>query len=265
MSAEGKSIVPDSVDNAIKNATDSPSLEIGKTLGDIFYLVFGSVHLAADKRKIKYAIELKKYEQELNRAINNIPEEKACEPKLQTVGVALEKSKFVIEEEAIREMFVRLISKSMNSDYTDLVHPSFPEVVSQMTPFDARVLAALGRASNSEPIVELRIGENSGYNTYKANVMLLDGELTNLVLVDKCSASIDYLARVGLVRASYIEFAADNSAYEAFYKSVAFEEFKHMVDLINKDNPSLCLHPSIGRGSAKITTLGRRFLDICLK
>ena len=41
-------------------------------------------------------------------------------------------------------MFVNLISKSMNSDYIQKVHPSFAEIIKQMSPVDARIFKSLG-------------------------------------------------------------------------------------------------------------------------
>ena len=46
MSEDKKSLidlVPDSIDNAVKNVTDKPTQNIGTTLADIWYLVFGGI------------------------------------------------------------------------------------------------------------------------------------------------------------------------------------------------------------------------------
>ena len=67
--------LPASIDNAVKNLTDKPTQGIGQTLADVWYLVFGGITHAADKRRMKYAHDLKLYEQELSQAILSIPEE----------------------------------------------------------------------------------------------------------------------------------------------------------------------------------------------
>ena len=47
--------LPASIDNAVKNLTDKPTQGIGQTLADVWYLVFGGITHAADKRRMKYA------------------------------------------------------------------------------------------------------------------------------------------------------------------------------------------------------------------
>lgn len=106
--------LPDSIDNAVKNLTDKPTQGIGQTFSDVWYLVFGGITHAADKRRMKYAHDLELYSQELSQAISSIPEENLIEPNFQTTAQALENSKYCIESEELRKLFVNLISKSMN-------------------------------------------------------------------------------------------------------------------------------------------------------
>ena len=131
--------LPASIDNAVKNLTDKPTQGIGQTLADVWYLVFGGITHAADKRRMKYAHDLKLYEQELSQAILSIPEENLIEPNIQITAQALENSKYCIESEELRKLFVNLISKSMDSHYTSNVHPSLAEIIKQMSPIDARI------------------------------------------------------------------------------------------------------------------------------
>lgn len=42
---------PESVDNALKNLTDLPSKNVGQTLSDCWFLVFGGISQLAEKRK----------------------------------------------------------------------------------------------------------------------------------------------------------------------------------------------------------------------
>lgn len=79
MSEDKKSLidlVPDSVDNAVKNITDKPTQNMGTTLADIWYLVFGGISQSADKKKLKYSYALKKMEEELKEDISKIPQNK---------------------------------------------------------------------------------------------------------------------------------------------------------------------------------------------
>ena len=68
--------LPDSVDNAVKNLTDSPTKNMGETLGDLWYLVFGGISAKADKKRLAYAYDLEQYKNELSQSIEQIPDDK---------------------------------------------------------------------------------------------------------------------------------------------------------------------------------------------
>lgn len=89
--------LPPSVDNAVKNLTDKPSLAIGTTFSDLWYLVFGGVSHLAEKKKIAYAHKLDLFRKELDDSIKQIPPEKLVEPSIQITAQALENSKYCIE------------------------------------------------------------------------------------------------------------------------------------------------------------------------
>ncbi len=81
-------LVPDSVDNAVKNITDKPTQNMGTTFADIWYLVFGGISQAAEKRKIRYSYALQEFEKELEEKISKIPKDKLTEPDMQIVARA---------------------------------------------------------------------------------------------------------------------------------------------------------------------------------
>lgn len=142
MSEDKKSLinlVPDSVDNAIKNITDKPTQNMGTTLADIWYLVFGGISQAADKRKLKYSYALKKFEKELQDEFSKIPKNKRVEPDIQVIAPALEAAKFCVEKERLRKMFAKLITSSLNEDLYDYVHPLFNVIIANMSVFDAMI------------------------------------------------------------------------------------------------------------------------------
>lgn len=142
MSEDKKSLidlVPDSVDNAVKNITDKPTQNIGTTLADIWYLVFGGISQAAEKRKLKYSYALQEFEKELKEKISKIPEEKLTDPDIQIIAKALEEAKYCIDKEELRKMFNNLISSSLNIDFCNYIHPSFPLIINQLSIYDAKI------------------------------------------------------------------------------------------------------------------------------
>lgn len=82
--------------NSVNNIIDKPTQNIGTTMADIWYLVFGGISQAAEKRKLKYFYALKEYEDQLKEKISKIPSDKIIEPDLQIVAPALDASKYCI-------------------------------------------------------------------------------------------------------------------------------------------------------------------------
>lgn len=141
MSEDKKSLidlVPDSVDNAVKNITDKPTQNMGTTFADIWYLVFGGISQAAEKRKLKYSYALQEFEKELKEKISKIPKDKFVDPDIQIVAKALEEAKYCIDKEELRNMFSSLISSSMNKDI--FVSPIIINIISSLSSLDAKIL-----------------------------------------------------------------------------------------------------------------------------
>lgn len=62
------------------------------------------------------------------------------EPDIQIVAPALEASKYCVEKEELRKMFVNLIASSINSDKVASVHPIFNDIIRKLSSTDALLL-----------------------------------------------------------------------------------------------------------------------------
>ncbi len=146
MSEDKKSLinlVPGALDNAAKNLTDKPTQNMGITFADIWYLVFGGISQAAEKRKLKYSYALQEFENELKEKISQIPEDKKVEPDIQIIAKALENAKYCIDKEELRHMFSKLISNSLSSDYKDEIRPIYIHILSFISLLDVQLLLHL--------------------------------------------------------------------------------------------------------------------------
>ena len=78
--------LPECVDTAVCNITNPITCNVGNTLGDLWYLVFGGIHQAAEKKRLKIAANLEQFKDELEAGVNAIPEKRkvlhrrACAP-----------------------------------------------------------------------------------------------------------------------------------------------------------------------------------------
>lgn len=246
--------LPESVDNAAKNLTNSLSKNIGQTLGDAWLLVFGGISHAADKRRAKYDHALKAYNQELSDAVAAIPSEKQVEPSIQITAQALENSKYCIEEPELRNMFTSLISKSMNTDYCKDIHPSFAEIIKQMSVLDAHVIESFKHSARTQlPLCRYILQKDKGYTVLLENVFLGYRHPDLYAL----SISISSLVRLGLLKISDTECLVDDTKdwYQPFKEHLWFQNLQ-------------CTFPnneiSILKQVVILTPLGQSFSRVCI-
>lgn len=250
--------LPDSVDNAVKNLTDKPTEAIGKTLADAWFLVFGGISQIATKRQMKYAHELDLYNQELNQAISKIPDSNRCEPDIQIAAQALENSKYCIESNELRKLFVNLISKSMDSDYAKISHPSFAEIIKQMSPIDALILQTMNPKDNF-PLVDYVI-EDQRTDSYE--VILSNVYITSLpnINIENSRSAISSLHRLGIIEIDTQSYIMNESVY------IPYKETDYYKNL---SSDTIRRYPSKRSGvheySGHITPLGQNFFEVCVK
>lgn len=249
-------IVPDSIDNAAKNITDAPTKAMGETLTDIWSIVFGGIHQVAEKRKMKYAYELEQFKQELCSQINEIPLEKLIEPKLQVVAPALENAKYCMEEKELKQLFKNLIVASMNIDYENIIHPSFGEIIKQMSPIDAENLKVISR-HRQLPICDYRVVFTSGgfvslYTTvFLSNLNIQDLEIQ--------ANSLHSLCRLGLLNISTDKHINNDEEYTQFSQTPIYLELIAEIKTLN-DTKKIEIH----KGLVELTPFGNNFVKVCL-
>ncbi len=249
--------LPPSVDNAFKNLTDKPALSIGTTFSDLWYLVFSGISYLSEKRKIEYAHKLDLFRKELEESIKQIPPEKATEPSIQITAQALENSKYCVDEDELRQMFTALISNSMNTDFSKDIHPSFAEILKQMSVLDAEIARLFKKGNEISfglPVCQYRftLDNPSSFSSFPDHVFL---ELPD-VDFRLCSRSLSSLARLGIVSISYIKKLTAPNIYDKFLSHPFYQELKE-----NLPEP---LTLSITKGVVELTPLGQSFIRVCV-
>lgn len=267
----------------------------GQALDDMMTLVgFEKLHEVAEKKRAKRDQNIKDYKNSIATEISKIPEENIQEPPLSIVGPALEASKFYIEEEDLRDMFAKLIAGSMDASKSSLSHPSFVEIIKQMSPQDAKLIKqiskngiAFGNISCSTPLPEFpkypeheeikseirrlnQIPKLPEFPDFESGSHFLIQE--NFFISDEFpdylsnSVSISSLSRLGLLRLVDLE-AKDKTVYNDLIK-----KFEHFTQSDFMENERLKLESMSGdkleyrleKKSLLLSPLGMAFAVVCL-
>lgn len=246
-----KKLTPTFLDKALA----PPAQEIGNVLGNIFHLIFSPVYYPTQKYRIKQTANLKKFEEDIQKELEKIPEENLIEPPLNIVGPALEASKFHIEEEEVRRMFAKLIASSMDKDNSSSIHPSFVEIIKQMSSLDAINLKII-ESADILPIARYLIQhtETSGKNISSEHNFLSNSNCQDMSLI---RTSITNLSRLGLINIEYSKWFSDEQHYEIFNQSPVF------MALLNLKNRGDFFDVEIEKGVTSCTPLGKHFVRTC--
>lgn len=242
----------------VTNTTQPLTKGIGSTLGDLWFLVFGGISHAADKRRAKYGSALKAYESELSNEIDKIPLEKRTEPNTQVAMNALADSQYCVEEPILRTMFCKLLASASSSDTAHLTHPIFSAIIKRMAPFDADLLMRLA-PHGTLPIVCIRLEniDKEGYMEHTKHVLAVNGtvlEDTKLV-----AASLDVLQSLGLISIDYQQHLVGDNYYEPFEKCRLYKDLQLEIEKNHQNEHRLKLQ----RGILSMTDLGTRFISVC--
>lgn len=182
-----------------------------------------------------------------------IEKEKIKSPDPAIAVPLIEAMRYTSHKEEIREMFVNLLGEAMNSDTED-EHPSFVEIIKQLTPDECKMLKYLYK-NPKLAIIKLRIAfENDKGESDAAPYFSDICFLTSCQYPEKFPEYLDNLQRLGLVNVIWDRHLADDIYYEKL-----------------KEHPSYpCIAVSKGqkiieyKNMFELSEYGKKFCKVCI-
>ncbi|WP_150284338.1 DUF4393 domain-containing protein [Rummeliibacillus sp. TYF-LIM-RU47] len=243
-------ILPKFVDEAATPVAQS----VGNSIAGVWNLVFGNhVSLWLKKQEVKHQRNYEDFVSRTNSKVESIPEENLKEPEMYMIGPAIEASKYYIDSEELREMFANLIAASVDSRINEKTHPSFVEIIKQLSPLDALILKNF-LIGEIYPIARIKVSNQvkSEYRIIYENIM----EFTPKEDFEATISSISNLQRLGLVVIDYNQYLTQPFTYDYIEQSPAYLKSQEYID----DTFSKV---DFNKGIISITPLGRNFVRTC--
>jgi len=249
--------LPNVLKQVYEDGVQAPVRSLSSTISDLWFLVFGGISHAADKRHLKYARDIEDFRKEFSLKIDEIPENRRSEPDIQTTAQALENSKYCVGSSELRTMFVNLISRSVDTSYCSDVHPSFSEIIKQMSPIDAKILKTIPIKGNI-PIVDYATTYEFGssYEIRFQNVYLAN--LPDVDFFKECEA-ISSLVRFGLLNIERNTPFVHQDFYTPYEKTPIFQELSRETSLLPDG-----IDTTLFKHTGHLTPLGQRFVSVCI-
>ncbi len=192
--------------------------------------------------------------------LENIDPESIESPEPHVAVPALEYISYCLDNEELRDMYANLLANSMNSVMKNGVHPSFVEVIKQLSPDEAKILKEIYKR-RTIPSVDIK------YMSGKGGGITIISNFSDIGEKAKCDEPLsicmyfDNLARLGLIECDSQSSFTDKSKYD---------EIRDHPEIIKnlKISPSLkekgYTESKIGERVVIISYFGIAFSEICL-
>lgn len=229
--------------------------QVGKALGTVVGLgntILWPIALANERAKIALENNLEKY----RKRLESTPKEEITEVAPE-IGVPIgEKIAYVTNEE-LSDMYVELLAKASTASSASLAHPSFVNVINNLSPDEAILLKAL-RTSQSLPFIETRLHQNGEREwTTLDHLYSALSKVTGMSFPNNVVAYVSNFEGLGILRVRTDIFIAG----EGFYEPLELESkarFKRFDDI-----PESKMQIKFKKGRIDVTPFGRLFLQAC--
>src|SRR5699024_2908544 len=191
-----------------------------RTFNSIWGISTGWIDVIAKKLHAKQELHVKQFKESLKEEISEMPLKHQQEPKLSVNGSALESTKYYIEDEKLRGLFINLISKAMDDRYNDDVNHAFVDIIKQLSPADAYFLKKIN--FNTLPAARYLLKfENIRY-IYLNDYFMIDDFFNS----KQSSISLNNLSRLGLINMPEDKAMMKEGAYEEYFRTKEYYEYK---------------------------------------
>lgn len=255
--------IPSSLESITKEVIETPSAK--RFIDNLIYKFIRKFNLPLEKIRIEDNIALNQYATAIEVGQNAIPVENRIVPRPCIVDRAIETSLYFLDENSILILFQNLIISAADERFASRLHPSFVDIIQQLSPLDAENLKLFAEKVVQDMDSELPIAdyiyenEKHAFEIFQKNVFL-ENHLEQDIHLQ--AVSIDNLARLNLIYVpDYVEKGfsriEDESLFEKYYQT---EMFLNATTNI----PAEYVKVNILPGYARLTDLGKDSITVCL-
>lgn len=242
--------------------------EAGKLVGRIPRAINAALS-GLDQWILKKEYNVSMTKKSLESKLESIEPDKIVPPEPYVAVPALQAIAYTINSNELHDLYANLLSKAMVSYTKDNVHPSFVEIIKQMSPNDALVIKKITESDGIIPAATLSIAmkikgvhlvNQSHPETYYLDV-IFDLHIDNMT-DEQIRISMDNLNRLGLITKQDNSLHGEN-VYNFVKNSQLYKETNNEFESLKAENKD----PDFIRTTCfcfTISPLGSLFADICI-
>lgn len=186
-----------------------------------------------------------------------IPEEKLTEPEPYVAIPTIQQLSYCYNSEELRKMYANLLVSSMNLDTKFQVHPSFVDIIKQLSPIDAKIVEEMKHKQVPLPIVTVKLNFEESKLFHE---LLVDYSVDLFSLLGNTEilcTSLQNLHRLAIVKIRYDQVVKPDTQYEAFYEDGNYKNLVNQFGGVDKTNITF------DKGLIELTEYGKSFCNVC--
>lgn len=230
--------------------------QVGKALSSVLGLgntILWPVQLLNERSKISLEINLERYREKMSQT----PIEQVI-PVAPEIGVPVAEKLSYVADTDLREMYITLLSRASSKTTQSTVHPSFVNVLNNLSPDEALLLSFFQRNAGQSPYIDVRIHAqgSKGFHELVNTYFRLDDK-TTLTYIANLPAYISNLEGLGLLRVRSDIKISDDAIYQTLENDI---RDTHQ----NLTLPPASFNFSFVKGKIEVTKFGWLFLAACV-
>jgi hypothetical protein len=232
--------------------------QVGKALETVVGLgntILWPIAWANERSRLALEKNLQKYRAELE----SIPEEKIVNVAPE-IGVPIAEKLTYVQDDRLSDLYVRLLAKASNADSLEQAHPSFVNVINNLSPDEAHFLEYFIDHRNLPFVHAKAVKPNTFAFESLEELIIQDGVTQKLTFPQNVDAYVSNLSGLGLLIIKHDEWLTEA---EEIYSSLALQHTERFNNLIEKAPQLQGSTLEFERGTILLTKFGQNFIRAC--
>lgn len=230
--------------------------QVGKALETVVGLgntLMWPIALLNERSRLALENNLERYRQKLER----VPEEKIVNV-MPEIGVPIAERLTYVTDPNLSELYISLLAGASNADELDRAHPSFVNVIANLSP-DEAILLRRFTSSARQPLVFVKMVNNKDQSYVVLQGAFMQKFVTSeLTFPANIAAYLSNLAGLGL-----LEVVEGKELVNGNYEAIEGEQRDGFTKLIAAIHPDGSQRLQFERGVVEATSFGRQFISAC--
>lgn len=191
----------------------------------------------------------------LENKLQDVSPENIITPEPYVAIPAFQAISYSINNDLLKNLYANLLASAMDKTKKDYVHPSYTEIIKQLSPDEAKVLNIISK-QNIIPVLWVRkMNKNDNGGWYVVRNFTLINEKANCDVPDRIPAYLENLERLKLININQYAHLTSEGAYDDV------ENHPYIKNLIEQEDNDY--EYKTQRGYLEVSLFGQSFCEIC--